>query len=85
MRRHPAASPHLLYRGHRATRHVLLSSGRLTGRARLTDALLHHLCAPYETARPAGLRVGRTEFNGGHDYACWRGALIDAPARMLSD
>lgn len=27
--------------------------------------------------------VQLTEFNGGHDYACWRGSLVDAIARAL--
>ncbi|MGY0019727.1 enterochelin esterase [Streptomyces sp. YJ-C3] len=40
--------------------------------------------ALYEALRPAGYRVTLDEFNGGHDYACWHGALVDALVRMLT-
>ncbi len=40
--------------------------------------------ALHETLRPAGRRVTLEEFNGGHDYACWHGALVDALVRMLA-
>ncbi|MFO6454081.1 MULTISPECIES: alpha/beta hydrolase-fold protein [unclassified Aeromicrobium] len=32
----------------------------------------------------SGARVELSEFDGGHDYACWRGSLIDLVARALS-
>ena len=28
--------------------------------------------------RERGYEVGYREFQGGHDYACWRGSLADA-------
>ncbi|HEY1135496.1 MAG TPA: alpha/beta hydrolase-fold protein [Nocardioides sp.] len=31
----------------------------------------------------AGATVRYVEFDGGHDYACWRGGLADAVARLL--
>ncbi|MFG2780551.1 hypothetical protein ACGFY7_22220 [Streptomyces prunicolor] len=37
----------------------------------------------YDTLRSAGHTVTRTEFNGGHDYACWHGALADGLVRLL--
>ncbi|MFD8573243.1 enterochelin esterase [Streptomyces sp. NPDC059639] len=40
--------------------------------------------ALYETLDGSGHRVTLEEFNGGHDYACWHGALIDALVRMLA-
>ncbi|WP_306316344.1 MULTISPECIES: enterochelin esterase [unclassified Streptomyces] len=40
--------------------------------------------AMHETLRAAGHPVTLREFNGGHDYACWHGALLDALAAMLA-
>lgn len=42
----------------------------------------HHR-ALHEVLGRAGHRVTRTEFNGGHDHACWHGALTDGLARLL--
>ncbi|MFE0100680.1 enterochelin esterase [Streptomyces sp. NPDC059009] len=39
--------------------------------------------ALHKTLRSAHYRVTRNEFNGGHDYACWHPALLDAVARLL--
>ncbi|MGH4031811.1 enterochelin esterase [Actinomycetota bacterium Odt1-20B] len=39
--------------------------------------------ALHDTLRSAPYRVTRNEFNGGHDYACWHPALLDALARLL--
>ncbi|MEU6357085.1 enterochelin esterase [Streptomyces sp. NPDC047072] len=33
----------------------------------------------------AGYRVTYDEYNGGHDYACWHGALADGLVRLLGD
>ncbi|MFI7383646.1 hypothetical protein [Streptomyces sp. NPDC049813] len=38
--------------------------------------------ALYDALRPAGRRITLDGFNGGHDYACWPGALLDALVRM---
>ncbi|WP_394429111.1 enterochelin esterase [Streptomyces sp. SGAir0957] len=40
--------------------------------------------ALYDALAPAGHRITLDEFNGGHDYACWHGALVDALVRMLN-
>ncbi|RII14266.1 Enterochelin esterase [Streptomyces sp. YIM 130001] len=32
-----------------------------------------------------GQRVRLTEYNGGHDYACWRGSLADGLVAVLAD
>lgn len=34
-------------------------------------------------AQAPGVGLDVVEFNGGHDYACWRGGLVDAIVRML--
>ncbi|WP_260636927.1 enterochelin esterase domain-containing protein [Streptomyces angustmyceticus] len=44
--------------------------------ARLVDALHHAL-------DERGVTVSRTDFNGAHDYACWRGGLADALVALL--
>lgn len=36
-----------------------------------------------DALRSAGYRVTYDEFNGGHDYACWHGALADGLVRLL--
>ncbi|WP_030420325.1 enterochelin esterase [Streptomyces sp. NRRL F-5065] len=35
--------------------------------------------------RARGYDVSYREFNGGHDYACWRGGLADALTALLAD
>ncbi|MHB9757884.1 enterochelin esterase [Streptomyces sp. BYX5S] len=40
--------------------------------------------ALHETLRAAGHPATLREFNGGHDYACWHGALLDALAVILA-
>ncbi|CCH78846.1 putative esterase [Nostocoides japonicum T1-X7] len=39
--------------------------------------------AVVDLLRQAGAEVRYTEFNGGHDYACWRGGLADALRALL--
>ncbi|MET7637275.1 enterochelin esterase [Streptomyces sp. NPDC005438] len=38
-----------------------------------------------DTLDDLGHRVTLTEYNGGHDYACWRGGLADALVELLGD
>ncbi|NEB74941.1 esterase, partial [Streptomyces sp. SID14478] len=45
---------------------------------------VEHCRALYDTLHSARYRVTRGEFNGGHDYACWRVALVDALVRLLN-
>ncbi|MFD9323679.1 enterochelin esterase [Streptomyces sp. NPDC060053] len=45
--------------------------------------MVDHSRALYQALRRAGHRVTRTEYNGGHDYACWHGALADGLVRLL--
>ncbi|MER7169839.1 enterochelin esterase domain-containing protein [Streptomyces mesophilus] len=52
---------------------VGLHEGRMVGDARTLHAALDSL----------GYPVTRTEYNGGHDYACWRGCLADGLAATL--
>ncbi|MDG4865211.1 enterochelin esterase, partial [Streptomyces sp. T-3] len=52
---------------------VGLHEGRMVGDARALHAVLDSL----------GYPVTRTEYNGGHDYACWRGHLADGLAAIL--
>ncbi|WP_156910287.1 hypothetical protein [Nocardia mangyaensis] len=35
-----------------------------------------------ESLRAAGAEVASVEFNGGHDYACWRGGIADGLRRL---
>ncbi|MDO3649708.1 enterochelin esterase domain-containing protein [Nocardia mangyaensis] len=35
-----------------------------------------------ESLRAAGAEVAYVEFNGGHDYACWRGGIADGLCRL---
>jgi enterochelin esterase family protein len=39
--------------------------------------------ALYDVLRATGNQVTRTEFNGGHDHACWHGALAEGLVRLL--
>ncbi|MFI8949958.1 enterochelin esterase [Streptomyces sp. NPDC053750] len=48
-------------------------------------AAVDHHRALYDALRAAGHRVTYDEFNGGHDYACWHGALADGLVRVLGD
>ncbi|MYR41882.1 enterochelin esterase [Streptomyces sp. SID5910] len=48
-------------------------------------SMVGHTRALYDTLRSAGYEVTRDEFNGGHDYACWHGALADGLVRLLGD
>ncbi|MEV7283559.1 alpha/beta hydrolase-fold protein [Streptomyces sp. NPDC093252] len=45
---------------------------------------LPHTRALYTSLRTAGNRVTLTEFNGGHDHACWRVALVRGLVRLLA-
>ncbi|MFC8516117.1 enterochelin esterase [Streptomyces sp. NPDC057257] len=46
------------------------------------SAIEHHR-ALYDALRATGNQVTRTEFNGGHDYACWHPALAEGLVRLL--
>ncbi|WP_416957755.1 enterochelin esterase [Streptomyces sp. Agncl-13] len=46
-------------------------------------AMVDQTRALYDALRSAGHTVTRAEFNGGHDYACWHGALADGLVRLL--
>ncbi|WP_435252102.1 enterochelin esterase [Streptomyces tendae] len=46
-------------------------------------AMVDHSRALYDALRTTGHRVTYDEFNGGHDYACWHGALADGLVRLL--
>ncbi|MEU0227327.1 enterochelin esterase [Streptomyces sp. NPDC006284] len=45
--------------------------------------MVDHHRALYDALRAAGHRVTHRAYNGGHDYACWHGALADGLARLL--
>ncbi|MET8472854.1 enterochelin esterase [Streptomyces sp. NPDC006422] len=45
--------------------------------------MVDHCRALHDVLHSARYRVTRNEFNGGHDYACWRVALVDALIRLL--
>ncbi|USQ85077.1 enterochelin esterase [Streptomyces phaeoluteigriseus] len=45
--------------------------------------MVEHGRALYDALHRAGHRVTRTEFNGGHDYACWHTGLADGLVRLL--
>ncbi|MFF7095656.1 enterochelin esterase [Streptomyces rubradiris] len=47
-------------------------------------AMADHARVLYDTLRAGGHRVTFDAFNGGHDYACWHGALADGLARLLA-
>ncbi|MFG2163115.1 enterochelin esterase [Streptomyces olivaceus] len=42
-----------------------------------------HTLALYDSLRAAGHRVTHGTYNGGHDYACWHGALASGLVRLL--
>ncbi|WP_246341979.1 enterochelin esterase [Streptomyces physcomitrii] len=46
-------------------------------------AMVLYSRALYEVLRARGHQVSLNEYNGGHDYACWRGALADGLVRLL--
>jgi enterochelin esterase family protein len=46
-------------------------------------SLVGHHHALYDALLAAGHRVTHRAYNGGHDYACWHGALADGLARLL--
>ncbi|MFG2555993.1 enterochelin esterase [Streptomyces sp. NPDC048581] len=46
-------------------------------------SMVEHNRALYEVLRSAGCRITYGEFNGGHDYVCWHGALADGLVRLL--
>lgn len=46
-------------------------------------AMAEHCRTLYDTLHSARYQVTRNEFNGGHDYACWRVALADVLIRLL--
>ncbi|MFL3865834.1 DUF3327 domain-containing protein [Streptomyces griseobrunneus] len=46
-------------------------------------ALAEHTEALRAVLRARGHRVTRTVHNGGHDYACWRGLLVDALVKLV--
>lgn len=45
--------------------------------------MVDHHRTLYDALTSAGYRVTYDEFNGGHDYACWHGALADGLVRLL--
>jgi enterochelin esterase family protein len=47
-------------------------------------AMVDHARVLYDTLRAGGHRVTFDTFNGGHDYACWHGALAAGLARLLA-
>ncbi|TMR35122.1 enterochelin esterase [Nonomuraea zeae] len=53
---------------------VGLHEGPMVGYTRILDAVL----------RSHGCPVVLTEYNGGHDYACWRGSLADGLIALLA-
>ncbi|WP_399881369.1 enterochelin esterase [Streptomyces sp. BBFR51] len=46
-------------------------------------SMVEHTLALYEALRATGHRVTCDAYNGGHDYACWHGALAAGLARLL--
>lgn len=46
-------------------------------------AMVDHSRTLHDALRARGYPVTRTEFNGGHDYACWRGGLADGLVTLL--
>ncbi|MBU6534777.1 enterochelin esterase [Streptomyces mayonensis] len=46
-------------------------------------ATVGHTRALYDSLRAAGHRVTHDAYNGGHDYACWHGALASGLVRLL--
>lgn len=46
-------------------------------------SMVDHHRALHDALRSAGHRVTCDAYNGGHDYACWHGALADGLARLL--
>lgn len=47
-------------------------------------AMVDHSRVLLRTLRARGYEVTCDEFNGGHDYACWRGALADGLVSLLA-
>jgi enterochelin esterase-like enzyme len=57
---------------------VQLQSGRLEGDLnRLTEDV-------FDTLQRAGVRVERTRYTGGHDYAWWIGGMVDGLIKVLA-
>ncbi|WP_306333726.1 enterochelin esterase [Streptomyces sp. KL118A] len=46
-------------------------------------SMVDHSRLMYETLAAHGHTVSLREYNGGHDYACWRGGLADALVGLL--
>ncbi|MEU6104588.1 enterochelin esterase [Streptomyces flaveolus] len=46
-------------------------------------SMTDHSRALHDALRTCGHHVTYDEFNGGHDYACWHGALADGLVRLL--
>lgn len=46
-------------------------------------AMLHQTRALHDALRKAGYRATYDEYNGGHDYTCWHGALAYGLVRLL--
>ncbi|GAA4823475.1 enterochelin esterase [Streptomyces ziwulingensis] len=46
-------------------------------------AMVDHSRALYDALRAAGHAATFDTYNGGHDYACWHGALADGLVRLL--
>ncbi|MEV5982921.1 enterochelin esterase [Streptomyces sp. NPDC052114] len=47
-------------------------------------AMVDHSRRMRETLAAHGHTVALTEYNGGHDYACWRGGLADGLVKLLT-
>lgn len=47
--------------------------------------MVDHSRALHEALRVKGYPVTYDEFNGGHDYACWHGALAEGLVRLLDE
>ncbi|WP_320776377.1 enterochelin esterase [Streptomyces sp. CRN 30] len=48
-------------------------------------SMVDHSRILYDALRAAGYPVTLDAYNGGHDYACWHGALADGLVRLLGD